>query len=167
MSDSTSSDTRKKVPTLVGDSNYEEWRLKAKAFLITQKLWKSVSPDETIPTNHQARQKWEERDETAFGELFLLVNDEIQGMIADLPQESGRAIWQFLATKYAIQNTPISRQSLRTAFYSLSHDPTLPVDTFISQVKRIATQIKRIGHPYKDDEISDKIKLPVPGENQK
>ncbi len=94
-------------------------------------------------------------DAKAYGFIFFLVNDTCRGPLNALAIKSGRQAWEVLRKEYE-KDSPSMCMSLCQKFYSISHDSSTPVNTFIEAVLSI-TRLRAINHAPSDEEIMDKI----------
>ncbi|KZP02063.1 hypothetical protein FIBSPDRAFT_711921, partial [Athelia psychrophila] len=55
------------------------------------------------------------------------------------------------------KDSPATRMNLRQQFYSLAHDPTSGVMSFVNAISAVVRQLESIGHKPAVDEITDKL----------
>ncbi|THH14841.1 hypothetical protein EUX98_g9554 [Antrodiella citrinella] len=151
--------------THLNGSNYHSWKDELTALLLFKDLWDVVdepvpaetpspSPAATAAATATATAADVKKDQKAWAIILFHVEKDLREPIAAL--RSGRAAWKFLKETYQ-KDTPTTRMSLRSQFYSLSHDPSAGVAKFIADLSSIVRRLKDIGHKPADDEITDKL----------
>lgn len=147
---------RDSLPHLNDPRDYLSWQPSTIAYLITKRLWKAVDPNCSPPAGVVARQKWDDANTEAYGEIFLLLGQRMRDMVVELQTTDGRRVWQWLSD-YCLKNNTSSRMSTRKAFYDLKHDPVHPVSDYITSLRSITRQLRNFGCEPKPDEITDKL----------
>ena len=114
--------------------NYEEWKYKIKALLVTKGLWKAVAPKE----NERVSQDLNER---AIAFLTLYVSQNFLPMVVEV--ESAEEAWNNLAQHFMGRRTA-KRLHLRKEFVSLRKEEKEDVSSYILRARRLQTSINAI-----------------------
>lgn len=164
------------IPKLNG-TNYASWKDHVTAFLYTQDLGSILEPAPAFvgatasstatgadkgpnPAESMfsglSKTAQAQSDAKAYGFIFFLVEDACRGPLNALATKSGRQAWEILRKEYE-KDSPSMCMSLRQKFYSILHDSSTSVNTFIEAVLSITRQLRAINHAPLDEEIMDKI----------
>ena len=137
------------IPKLNG-KNYSLWKEAFEAFLMMEDLSGVLSG----PPNSKAKSLKD--DAKVYGFLFYSVEPNCRTPLSELAVKSGHSGWISLKNIYE-KDSPSIRMSLRRQFFSVTHDPSRDVSTFIDSVLSIVRQLEAIGRKPDEDEVLDKI----------
>ncbi|KAJ8691195.1 hypothetical protein PTI98_010793 [Pleurotus ostreatus] len=144
------------IPKLNG-TNYASWKDHVTAFLYTQDLGSILEPAPAVASatasasasdadkgsnpaeslfSGLSKTAQMQSDAKAYGLIFFLVKDACRGPLNALATKLGRQAWEVLQKEYK-RDSPSTCMSLRKKFYSISHDSSTSVKTFIKAVLSI------------------------------
>lgn len=118
--------------------------------MILEDLWDTIDPSNNAPTTATALA----RDKKAYAHVYFLIEPDSRAVIAET--QSGHAAWGLLEAEFQ-KDSPSTRMGLRQQFYSLTHNPTSGVMSFINSITSLVHQLEAINHKPSKDEISDKL----------
>ena len=98
--------------------------------------------------------EWEALDQKVYAVIWFLVDPNHRSPI--VTTTSRKEVWAKLVAEYQ-KDSATNQLLLHQQFYSITHDPTVPVSTFIDDVSSIVQKLDAIGHKPTDLEVSDKI----------
>jgi hypothetical protein len=138
------------LPKLTG-TNWYEWQKEIETYFMLIGCGGHVSS--TKPGGDKGSE-WDQVDQKVYAVIWFLVDPNYRGPI--ITTKSGKEAWAKLVAEYQKDNAT-NRLMLRQQFYSIIHDPAIPVADFIEGVLSVARKLDAIGHKLSDTEISDKI----------
>ncbi|KAF7979224.1 hypothetical protein HWV62_43180 [Athelia sp. TMB] len=134
----------------LNNTNWHTWSKEAQSYMILEELWDTIDPSNTAPTAATALG----RDKKAYAHIYFLIEPDSRAVIAET--QSGHAAWGLLKAEFQ-KDSPSTRMSLRHQFYSLTHNPTSGVMSFVNSINSLVYQLEAINHKPSKDEISDKL----------
>jgi gag-polypeptide of LTR copia-type len=140
------------LPKLTGN-NWYEWKKEVETYFMLIGCRVHVGSEK--PGGAKASE-WEALDEKVYAMIWFLVDPNYRSLI--ITMKSRKEAWAKLVSEYQ-KDSMTNRLLLRQQFYSIAHDPAVPVSTFIDNVFAIVQKLDAIGHKPSDLEVSDKILL--------
>lgn len=137
------------IPKLNG-KNYSLWKEAFEAFLMMEDLSGVLAG----PPNSKAKSLKD--DAKVYRFLFYTVEPNCCTPLSELAVKSGHSGWISLKNIYK-KDSPSIQMSLHRQFFSVTHNPSCDVSTFIDFVLSIVCQLEAIGHKPAEDEVLDKI----------
>ena len=114
--------------------------------------WNIVNGTESKPSTRDAAEKWEIKSEEGLTSIGLTIDaDQYQYIEA---ATTGPAAWSALSKVYE-KNSRGNRISLKRQFYGYEHNPSAPIQEYISGILGFATRLKAIGIKLEDNDIMD------------
>lgn len=138
------------LPKLTGD-NWYEWKKEIETYFLLIGCGGHVGS--TRPLDEK-RSEWDTLDQKVYAIIWFLIDPSHRSSI--ITTNSGKEAWTKIITEYQ-KDSPTNRILLRQQFYSLTHDPALPISHFIDDVASSTRKLNAIGHKPNDIEVSDKI----------
>jgi len=138
------------LPKLTGD-NWYEWKKEIETYFLLIGCGGHVGS--TRPLDEK-RLEWDTLDQKVYAIIWFHLDPSHRSSI--ITTNSGKEAWTIIVTEYQ-KDSPTNRILLRRQFYSLTHDPALPISQFIDDVASITRKLHAIGHKPNDVEVSDKI----------
>jgi hypothetical protein len=139
-----------RLPQLIG-ANWYEWQKEIETYFLLIGCGGHVGS--TRPGGDKGPE-WDVVDQKVYAVIWFLVDPNHRSPI--ITTKSGKEAWAKLVAEYQKDNAT-NRLMLRQEFYSIKHDPALPITEFIEGVRSVARKLDAIGHKPSDTEISDKI----------
>jgi hypothetical protein len=138
------------IPNLTGD-NWYEWKKEVETYFMFIGCGGHVSS--TKPGGDKVLE-WDRLDQKVYAVIWFLINPNHRSPI--MTTNSGKEAWAILVAEYQ-KDSATNRILLRQQFYSITHDPALPISNFIEDVFSIVRKLDAIGHKPSDVEVSDKV----------
>src|ERR1700691_134511 len=138
------------LPKLTG-THWYEWQKKIETYFML--IGCGGHMGSTKPEGDKGSE-WDQVDQKVYAVIWFLVDPNYRGPI--ITSKSGKAAWAKLVAEYQKDNAT-NELMLHQQFYSIIHDPAIPVADFIEGVLLVARKLDAIGHKPSDTEISDKI----------
>src|SRR5437868_3780652 len=144
------------VPKLNGQ-NYHDWKFAISMVLRRADAWEIVAGKKERPDGRgnaatTAATEWDTKADEALTIIGLTIGVDQYQYIRDAT--NGIEAWEALAKIYE-KNSRANRIALKRQFYSYQHDPTLPIQEYISGITGLAARLKAIGVTLKDIDIND------------
>ena len=98
--------------------------------------------------------EWDVVDQKVYAIIWFLVDPNHCSPI--ITTKSGKEAWEKSIVEYQKDNAT-NWLMLHQEFYSIKHDPALPVTEFIKGVLSVACKLNMIRHEPSDTEVSDNI----------
>ena len=133
------------------DTNWYEWQKEIETYFMLIGCRGHVS---STKSGGDKGSEWDQVDQKVYAVIWFLVDPNYHGPI--ITTKSGKEAWAKLIVEYQKDNAT-NQLMLHQQFYSVIHDPTIPVANFIKGVLLVARKLDAIGHKLSDTEISDKI----------
>jgi hypothetical protein len=143
------------IPKFDG-TNWVSFKKDVEVYFKLEGNWGIISGSTTRPSNAEKGEDWDTLNERGYSLLYFLILPEFRSLIID--EATGATAWAALKAEFE-KDASATRLSLRNQFYSVRHDPTKPVSTFIESVQSIARQLKAIDREPGKDEVEDIILL--------
>lgn len=106
------------------------------------------------PTDEGELKKWKALDSQMVAYIYSKVSEDYAYLVEDL--SSAAEAW--IALKGHFEKTSLaSRISARESLYSIFHDPSRPIDSYLKDVSSACTMLKALGVTVSDNEIVDLI----------
>lgn len=137
------------VPML-SSHNWHDFVKAAKMYFLAIGLEGIVSG--TAPTTADALSAWNALDKLALPLLWARVDREYRYLVEDC--DSASAAWKKLKGHFQIA-TMFTRMRAREDFYSVEHDPSLPIDAYIHAVTEKKTALEALAVKIEDTELKD------------
>lgn len=138
------------LPKLTGD-NWYEWKKEVETYFMLIGCGGHVKSEKPGDTKAS---EWEILDQKVYAVIWFLVDANHRSPIVNT--SSGKEAWATLVSEYQ-KDSSTNRLLLRQQFFSVTHDPAVPVSTFLEDVFSIVRKLDAIGHKPTDLEVSDKI----------
>ena len=138
------------LPKLTGN-NWYEWKKEVQTYFMLIGCGGHVGSEK--PGGAKASE-WEALDQKVYAIIWFLVDPIHRSPI--VTTNSGKEAWAKLVAEYQ-KDSATNRLLLRQQFFSVTHDPAVPVSNFIDDVFSIVRKLDAIGHKPTDLEVSDKI----------
>lgn len=140
-----------KIPELT-DKNWWAFKKPLRMFFLAVGLPGVV--DGVVPTDEGELKKWKALDSQMVAYIYSKVSDDYAYLVEDL--SSAKEAWE--ALKGHFEKTSLaSRISARESLYSIFHDPSRPIDSYIKDVSSSCAMLKALGVTVSDDEIINLI----------
>ena len=104
------------------------------------------------PTEEKALAAWKQQDSQMVAFIYVKVDDEYQYLIEDM--ESGVEAWKKLKGHFE-RSTMGQCIAAREAFYTISHDPSRPITTYIQALLSARKKMEALGCKVEDTEFKD------------
>jgi hypothetical protein len=136
----------------LNDSNWGTWKMLMKAHLVRKNLWGVVDGSEEAPAptnlNAKATRAFTKKQAEALAEIILHVEIPQLSFIED---DDPAIVWNALTAIHQARGMA-TRLTLRRRFWRLQK-PEGPMQTFISETRRLAKQLVDIGVTVYDEDI--------------
>jgi hypothetical protein len=104
--------------------------------------------------------QWEQHSANAASALYKTIKSDAVRAEHIKDNSTGPEIWKSLLATYQ-RDSRATRFEYKAPFYNPIHDPTLPVDDYVSSVVRASERLGSIGHPPPPLEIVDSVIMHV------
>lgn len=141
------------LPKLTGN-NWYEWKKEVETYCMLIGCGEHLSSEKPGGEKVSVISEWEKIDQKVYAVIWFLVDPNHRSPI--VATKSGKEAWDSLIAEYQ-KDSATNRLLLRQQFYSITHDPAIPVTTFIEDVFSIVRKLDAIGHKPSDLEVSDKL----------
>ena len=138
------------LPKLTGD-NWYEWKKEVETYFMLIGCGGHIKSEKPGGTKAS---EWDALDQKVYAIIWFLVDANHRSPI--VTTTSGKEAWAALVAEYQ-KDSSTNRLLLHQQFFSVTHDPSLPVSTFLEDVFSIVRKLDAIGHKPTDLEVSDKI----------
>lgn len=110
--------------------------------------------DREKPTDEGELKKWKALDSQMVAYIYSKLSDDYTYLVEDL--SSSAEAWSALKGHFE-KASLASRISARESLYSIFHDPSCPIDSYIKDVASAVAMLKALGVTVGEDEIVDLI----------
>lgn len=135
-------------------TNYYDWKFDISMVLRRGGSFKVVTGLEKKPKASQKEEveEWESLAEDGLSAIGLTIAQSQKQYIRDA--KDGVEAWKALAEIYE-KNSTSTRISLKRRFYGYRHSAEKPITDYINDITSLASQLRAIGIPLADQEITD------------
>ncbi|KAJ7914788.1 hypothetical protein B0H13DRAFT_2324971 [Mycena leptocephala] len=145
------------ITKLEGAENYWTWKPDAASLLLADGLWNTVDPSVPVPNGAVQMRNWASENLKAHGILFLTLSQAVKDKINNTGIGiNGRLFWATLESYYTMAD-PVTHSILMSQFYTISHDLSRPVDTFLQAVVTAERRLTAIAVSFPTHMVQDKI----------
>jgi len=137
------------VPTLTA-SNWHEFAKGMKMFFLGVGMDGIITG--SLPSGSSELASWKKLDRQIIAYIYTKVDPDYQYLIQDL--ESGQEAWKALRSHFE-KSTMGHRMQARENFYSVTHDPSKPIDFYIQSLKAAKSKLSALGVQVDDTEFMD------------
>ncbi|KAL0563712.1 hypothetical protein V5O48_018351 [Marasmius crinis-equi] len=143
------------VPKLEGETNWHPWKKDMQmVFNADGETWDIVTGVTNPGTDTAELRSHRKKDTVAFSVIRSLLSPSIRSIVDELSTSSGSTAFATLKAKY--EGTTWSRRiTLRKVLHSVTHDPSKPIDVYISAMKTACQQLTDIGVDVDDTYYKD------------
>lgn len=124
------------LPKLTGN-NWYEWKKEVETYFMLIGCGGHVKSEKPEGTKAS---EWEVLDQKVYAVIWFLVDANHRSPI--VTTTSGKEAWAALVSEYQKDNST-NRLLLRQQFFSVTHDPAVPVSTFLEDVFSIVRKLDR------------------------
>lgn len=104
------------------------------------------------PTEAVAAADWEKKDRAAMTIIWARMHKDLNPLVKGVT--SGSALYAKLKAKYEA-STWSRRVTLRTAFHTVTHDTSLPVEKYVEKVTELRDQLVALGEEVSENYFKD------------
>jgi hypothetical protein len=139
-------------PNLKTDgSNWAIWKVGAKTVLMREGCWAVVGGDKASGTRTASEAK---SDSEAFATLVLMAGEAYYEELDALERQTGSAVWAHLVKEHE-KGSRSNRIEVKRSFYTVSHNPLLPIETYTREAQARFARLKAIGVKVEDQDLAD------------
>lgn len=142
------------VPKLTG-KNYHDWKFAVSMVLKRAGLMEIVDGTVKQPakgTSGVDNADWLKKADEAL--MLIGLSVDVSQFTHICSAANGAVAWQALKDVYETGSRG-SRIALKRLFYTYTHDPSMPISKYVSEIVDLAARLKGIGVKLEDEDIAD------------
>jgi hypothetical protein len=139
-------------------TSYHDWKFAMSMVLRRADCWEIMTKQK--PTTRDGIKEWEKKAEETLTAIGLTIDPSQYQYISDAVD--GVDAWMKLKKVYE-KNSRSNRIALMRQFYNAKHDPRKPIHDYITQITKVAAQLKAIGAKLEDITVIDVLIMNLDG----